>query len=142
MGRGYVLQAADKWEEASTLFARVAKLSSPETDTGLIAREEYGWCLVQVGKLQEALKELEAVRADLEEFDEYASRKARVWWRIGVCQWRLGGLFHFVTLCVTFALMDSPDRRRAREVVQEFYHIFEEVFELRFRFHFSRDILP
>lgn len=91
MGRGYVLQAANKWEDAAKLFKIVADQAPNDIETGLVAREEHGWCMVQLGRVDEALQELQEVLDELEQVEGYETRKARLWWRVGQCYWRLGG---------------------------------------------------
>lgn len=93
MGRGYVLQAARKWNEASELFLKVADQLPDDVDVGLVAKEEHAWCLVEkeVPELDIAIKELQSILDQVEALDGYEQRKARLWWRLGQCYWRLEG---------------------------------------------------
>lgn len=94
MGRGYVLQAASKWIDASKLFETVYKVDPDDVNTGFVAREEHAWCLVQLDQLDVAAEELQDVLERLEQWDGYETRKARLWWRLGQCYWRQGGKSH------------------------------------------------
>lgn len=102
MGRAYVMQAARKWSDARLLFAKVVKIRTlSDVGMGLEAKEEWAWCgameALQVEeveakeKLEEALNALTDVKDHLETEEGLESRKARVWWRLGQCYWRLGG---------------------------------------------------
>ena len=93
MGRGYVLEAAHKLEEAAKLFLKVASQLRNDVDVGLVAREQHAWCLIQKKQpdLDTAIAELQSVLDQIETLDGYDERKARVWWRLGQCYWKLGG---------------------------------------------------
>lgn len=88
-----MLQAASKWEEASKLFEVVIKEDPDNVDTGFIAKEEHAWCLLQLNQLQTAAEELQGVLDQLEQWDSYETRKARLWWRLGQCSWQMGGTY-------------------------------------------------
>lgn len=88
-----MLQAASKWEEASKLFEVVIKEDPDNVDTGFIAKEEHAWCLLQLNHLQTAAEELQGVLDQLEQWDSYETRKARLWWRLGQCYWQMGGTY-------------------------------------------------
>lgn len=92
MGRGYVLQTAQKWADAAELFLKVTEQLPDDVDLGLVAREQHAWCLAEGGELDVAVEELQSVLDRLEDLDGYEERKARVWWRLGQCYWRLGGM--------------------------------------------------
>ncbi|KAG1823905.1 uncharacterized protein BJ212DRAFT_1444810 [Suillus subaureus] len=70
MGKAYVLQYAEKWEEAEKLFAQAG--NRMHADPGVDALKE----------VFETLKDIED-RGDID--------KARRLWRIGRCYWDLGG---------------------------------------------------
>ena len=93
MGRGYVLQAAGKWQDAAGSFDVVANKEPEGIDTGLVAKEEHAWCLIRLNRLQPAADEFQQVLDALEEVDGYETRKARLWWRLGHCYWEMGGLW-------------------------------------------------
>ena len=59
MGRGYVLQAAGKWQDAAGSFDVVANKEPEGIDTGLVAKEEHAWCLIRLNRLQPAADEFE-----------------------------------------------------------------------------------
>ena len=93
MGRGYVFEAARKWNDAAELFLRVVNQLPEDLDVGLVAKEEYAWCLAEKEdcELDAALAELKTVLDQLGPLDGYEERKARLWWRLGQCFWRRGG---------------------------------------------------
>ena len=91
MSRGYVLKAAQKWDEAAQAFLSVAEQLTGDVDIGLAAQEEHAWCLAEQGEIEVATEELQAVLDSLEVLKGIGVRKAKVWWRLGVCYWRLGG---------------------------------------------------
>ncbi|KAG2355063.1 hypothetical protein BDR07DRAFT_1304231 [Suillus spraguei] len=90
MGKGYVLQLAEKWEEAGVLFAQAAKQLPDDMDKGLGAKEENAWCLsrMRADAGVDALKDVFETLKDIEDRD---IDKARCLWRIGRCYWDLGG---------------------------------------------------
>ncbi|KAG2745039.1 superkiller protein 3 [Suillus brevipes Sb2] len=91
MGKAYVFQHAEKWEEAEVLFAQAAKqLSDDDMDKGAEAKEEGAWCLsrMHADAGVDALKEVFETLKDIEDRD---IDKARCLWRIGRCYWDLGG---------------------------------------------------
>ncbi|KAG2153913.1 superkiller protein 3 [Suillus clintonianus] len=102
MGKGYVFQRAEKWEEAEMLFSQAAKQLPDDMDKGLEAKEESAWCLsrMQLDAGADALKEVFEILKDIEDRD---IDKARCLWRIGRCYWDLGGesreeaFKHFIT---------------------------------------------
>lgn len=90
IGKGYVFQYAEKWEDAEKLFSQAAKQLPEDTDKGLQAKEERAWCLsrMHVDAGADALKEVFETLKDIEDRD---LDKARCLWRIGRCYWDLGG---------------------------------------------------
>ncbi|KIJ67566.1 hypothetical protein HYDPIDRAFT_174010 [Hydnomerulius pinastri MD-312] len=72
IGRGYVLQHAEKWEEAETLFTKAVSLVPAGTEKNLRAKEEGAWCRsktqVEAGvqALKYVLNELEGDEHDLD----------------------------------------------------------------------------
>ncbi|TFK87083.1 TPR-like protein [Polyporus arcularius HHB13444] len=109
MGRGFILQHAKKWSEASSIFEKVAKLDVDGVEHGLRAKEEHAWCTAMCGELQAAADELREVIVTLDGFEGRDDDKARAWWRLGRCYWDMGDAYrdeaykHFVT-----ALKRSP----------------------------------
>ncbi|RPD63776.1 TPR-like protein [Lentinus tigrinus ALCF2SS1-6] len=90
MGRGFILQYAKKWSEASLIFAKVAELDADGVEHGLRAKEEHAWCTVMCGDLQAAADELREVIRVLDELEGRDDDKARAWWRLGRCYWDMG----------------------------------------------------
>ncbi|KAG1761965.1 superkiller protein 3 [Suillus occidentalis] len=91
MGKGYVFQHAEKWEEAEVLFAQAAnQLPDDDMDKGVEAKEEGAWCLsrMHADAGVDALKEVFETLKNIEDRD---IDKARCLWRIGRCYWDLGG---------------------------------------------------
>ena len=91
MGRGYIMQAARKWEDAARSFQQVASLLPDDLHEGLRAREEDAWCKIQA---QDAETGEKILRQVTEILDNEAGRKedsARAWWRSGKAQVILGG---------------------------------------------------
>lgn len=91
MGRGFILQHAKKWSEASSIFEKVAKLDVDGVEHGLRAKEEHAWCTAMWGELQAAADELREVIVTLDGFEGRDDDKARAWWRLGRCYWDMGG---------------------------------------------------
>lgn len=92
MGRGYILQAIKKWEEAGALFSRVDSLLPDDIDEGLRAREEHAWCQCQVeSEIEDGFVALQAVQDALDELDGRETDNARCLWRLGKCRWDMGG---------------------------------------------------
>lgn len=91
MARGFIMQAAGKFADASEVFLAVPKWETDDNKNIYSAREEYGWCLAEMGELESAAHELRGVLDKLELSDGQEIKKARVCWRLGVCLWRLGG---------------------------------------------------
>ncbi|KAG6829553.1 hypothetical protein H0H92_004222 [Tricholoma furcatifolium] len=91
MGRAFILQAASKWEEAATLFARVDELLPDDLSDGIRAREESVWCRCQVNDVNDYLPILESIVVILQGLDERGEDTARCLWRIGKCYWEMNG---------------------------------------------------
>lgn len=92
MGKGYVFQHAEKWEEAEVLFAQAAnQLPDDDMNKGVEAKEEGAWCLsrMHADAGVDALKEVFETLKNIEDRD---IDKARCLWRIGRCYWDLGGI--------------------------------------------------
>ncbi|KAI6026361.1 superkiller protein 3 [Pisolithus microcarpus] len=88
---GYILQSAEKWEEAEGVFSKVATRLPPDTMKCVRAREECAWCLSRI-RIAEGVKALRDVLRDLEG-GEFQIDRARCLWRIGRACWDLGGSF-------------------------------------------------
>jgi len=97
MGRGFILQATSKWEEAASVFEEVSTLLPNDVDVGLRAREEHAWCRRQLGLFEECLAELQLVLGNLNDSggEELNHDRARCLWRIGKCCLEIGGMFPF-----------------------------------------------
>nr|ASF90201.1 hypothetical protein SPAR04661 [Bartheletia paradoxa] len=105
LGKGYVLQAAERWEDAENVFARVVELEGESSD-GIEARGEKAWCIVKKGELESGRQMLESVIEVLDEGDMGAVDRARAWWRLASCFWEMGGEYrtntqYFFTSIVT-----------------------------------------
>lgn len=92
LSKGYVLQAAGKWEEAQTNFSRVVHLQPGDELISLEAREELSWCAVARNRLEDGAKGLTEVIEALGQHERNESSKARATWRLGRCLWASGGL--------------------------------------------------
>lgn len=91
MGRGYTLQAAQKWSDAAELFKQVTKLVGSEGNDGLRAKEEYAWCLCRSGDITLGLSTLDEVLQALDAVEPNTTASARCLQRIGLCHWEKGG---------------------------------------------------
>ncbi|TFY67241.1 hypothetical protein EVJ58_g1753 [Rhodofomes roseus] len=102
MGRGYILEYADKWQEAEQLFSKVAQLL-PEDHHGSRAKEESAWCKANTGNLEEAAEILREVASTSDSLEDHETDKARCWYRLGRCYWDMGvdhreeAYRHFIT---------------------------------------------
>jgi superkiller protein 3 len=90
MGRGYILQRANKYADARTLFTRVAELLPDDTVVGIRAKEEEAWCRVLLNKAAEAEDSLTELAVALDHLEERNEDQARCWYRLGRCLWELG----------------------------------------------------
>lgn len=93
MGRAFISQRAEKWEEAAALFHKVESLIPNDMDDGLRAREETAWCQCQTGETETGLTSLRAVLVTLTDIEGREADSARCLWRLGKINWDLGGLF-------------------------------------------------
>lgn len=91
MGRGYILQCVDKWDEAATLFAKVGQLIPEDLDSGLRAKEEQAWCQSQAHDIENSIAGLKNVLEVLDHLDDRDLDRARCLWRLGKCYWEMGG---------------------------------------------------
>lgn len=92
MGRGFILQHAKRWDDARSLFTTVNGLLPDDVHEGLRAREEAAWCQAQAQDAHGGSEELRGVLAVLDPQEGRELDKARCWWRLGKCQWELGGI--------------------------------------------------
>ncbi|KAG1851683.1 superkiller protein 3 [Suillus subluteus] len=90
MGKGYIYQYTEKWEEAEVLFAQAAKQLPDDMDKGVEAKEESAWCLSRI-HADAGVDALKAVFETLNDIEDRDIDKARCLWRIGRCYWDLGG---------------------------------------------------
>lgn len=91
MSRGYIMQAAGKWAEASSTFQRVAELLPDDLYDGLRAREEDAWSMTQAHDPETGDKILQEVIKILDE-EGRNNDSARAWWRSGKARWAMGGI--------------------------------------------------
>lgn len=96
MARGYILQQSQRWEDAQLLFTKVVRLIPDDLDDGLRAREESAWCQAGAHDSDGGAQGLRAVLATLDTVEGREADKARCWWRLGKCQWSIGGMQSFV----------------------------------------------
>ncbi|KAI0027005.1 TPR-like protein [Vararia minispora EC-137] len=90
MGRGYIMQRAENWEEATKMFEDVLRLL-PEDDLEAIrAKEERAWCLSHLSSLTIGIDELETVIDVLNSLQGKDEDLARCWWRLGQSHWEMG----------------------------------------------------
>jgi superkiller protein 3 len=87
MARGYILQAACQWTEASEFFSHVIKLIPDDLQEGLRAREELAWCQIQSHDYENGMDGLKRVL----ELQDRSSDQARCLWRLGKTHWEMGG---------------------------------------------------
>ena len=97
MGRGFIMQSANKWSDARDLFECVAVLIPDDEEDGLRAKEEAAWCQAELGDLLSARSALQRFTGILDALDNRDLDKARCWWRLGKCCWKLIGY-----LCVSY----------------------------------------
>ncbi|KAK0197963.1 superkiller protein 3 [Armillaria mellea] len=72
MGRAYVLEQANKWEDAADLFSRVHELLPDDLDNGLRAKEEHAWCRSRTGAFDFAVAALKEVLDTMDTFNDHA----------------------------------------------------------------------
>ncbi|KAF7321489.1 Antiviral protein [Mycena kentingensis (nom. inval.)] len=90
MGRAYVLQHEDRWNEAADLFGRVGRLLPDDMNVGIRAKEEEAWCRIRVGELESGIGGLEEVLALLKQVEDAEADCARCLCRIGKGYWEMG----------------------------------------------------
>jgi superkiller protein 3 len=128
MGRGYIFAGEQRWNEARLEFEKVITLENKRQDSTAVpkegqpvgslwsasrleATEQQGWCMTKEGMLEDGIEVLQSVA---EVFDTDVARKtdsARVWWRIGVAQWEMGGKSRSLRCRVQVAYIPLPRRR-------------------------------
>jgi superkiller protein 3 len=91
MNRGFILQYAKKWEDACSAFLTVTQLLPNDVFDGLRAQEEAAWCYAQSRDPDGGSSRLQNVLGVLDHQEGRDLDKARCWWRLGKCQWDLGG---------------------------------------------------
>lgn len=91
LGRAFILETSEKWEEAGIHFSRVASLLSEDEFDRLRSIEEAAWCQFQGGQHEEGLSSLRQALALLNDVPGRESDRARCLWRIGQCQWGTDG---------------------------------------------------
>ena len=91
MGRAYVMEAAQKWDEAVECLKQVVSILPDDHDDGVRAREELAWCQSQQGDLADAVEALSEVKVTLDGLEGRELDQARCLWRIGKCYWDMGG---------------------------------------------------
>ncbi|KAG6334505.1 hypothetical protein ID866_4588 [Astraeus odoratus] len=91
IARGYVMQFAEKWDEATMIFCKAAELIPVDTPKRARAREEGAWCLSRTS-LEDGLCTLKEILSDLDG-EWFEPDKARCLWRIGKCFWDMGDGF-------------------------------------------------
>ncbi|CAH7684460.1 hypothetical protein PPACK8108_LOCUS18613 [Phakopsora pachyrhizi] len=101
VAKANVLQHAKQWEPAADLFARSLQVDSTEeflnVTERLDVRSRRAWCLIELGKFQEALEIFEEViklleelhQSDLVQDDLIAHSLAENWHRLGICKWSM-----------------------------------------------------
>jgi len=112
-----VFAGEQRWHEARLEFEKAIALEKESQDPTatpkegqpagsvwspfrLEATEQQGWCMAKETMRAEGI---EVLRGVAEVFDTDVARKtdsARVWWRIGVTEWEMGGKFKSLRWCV------------------------------------------
>lgn len=91
VAHGYLLQHAEKWEEAEVIFSKSAGLIPRDTPKCVRVMEESGWCLSRI-KPESGVHVLKEVLKDLAS-EERKLDRARCLWRIGKTCWDMGDPF-------------------------------------------------
>ncbi|KAK0232722.1 TPR-like protein [Armillaria fumosa] len=91
MGRAYILEQGNKWEEAADLFSRVHQLLPNDVDNGLRAKEEHAWCRSRLGDFDFAVTALKEVLETMDTLNDHVEESARCLWRLGSCHWDMSG---------------------------------------------------
>lgn len=94
MAKGYILEASEKWVEASEHFTKVYEALGDEDKEGLRAEEERAWCISKTGHTTPGLDALRIVLRKLDGSDHHDHDRARCYWRLGKCLWDLGSKSH------------------------------------------------
>ncbi|THH28528.1 hypothetical protein EUX98_g5655 [Antrodiella citrinella] len=142
MGRAYILQHANKWGEAKSVFDHVVTLLPGDMEEGIRAQEESAWCTVQSRDPDIAAALLQSIVGTLDSLDGREVDQARCWWRLGQCHWDMGdrevAYRHFITslkrsfsfasaytsLGIYYAEVASPpDPKRASKCFQKAFEL-------------------
>lgn len=131
LAKAYIEQSASRWESARSIFERIRTLvASLDADdyknrlerllslSALPDQEawiEVAWCDVNIGNLEQAKQEMEAIleRIDPISYEGATSElRAKLWWRLGRCLWLMNGEYrndpaHAFTAFIT-ALKRNP----------------------------------
>ncbi|KAK0207900.1 superkiller protein 3 [Desarmillaria ectypa] len=91
MGRAYILEQANKWEDAGDLFSRVHEMLPDDVDNGLRAKEEHAWCRSRLGDFDFAVAALKEVLETMDTLNDHVEESARCLWRLGSCHWDMNG---------------------------------------------------
>lgn len=145
LDRGYILQSAKKWSEASDAFARVAELLPEDLDDGLRAKEELTWSKAQIADPDSGAKGLKAVLEILDTLEGREYDQARCWWRLGQCHWTMEGMHllsrHVTSSCPLYAHVVPHRSWKPRRSIQVLHHILEALVYLCPRLHFAWHLL-
>lgn len=87
MARGYVHEAAKRWELAIADFERVTSLAEQHDSNWLEAAEESAWCQIQNGEKDAGIESIRYVLDILDNLEENEEGKGRIWWRLGKAIW-------------------------------------------------------
>lgn len=131
LAKAYIEQSASRWDSARAVFekvrgivaslhvgdykTRIERLLSLSPNPDQEAWIEIAWCDVNIGNLEQAKKEMEAIleRVDPISYDgATAQLRAKLWWRLGRCLWLMDGEYrtdpaHAFTAFIT-ALKRNP----------------------------------
>ncbi|KAK2467787.1 hypothetical protein APHAL10511_000082 [Amanita phalloides] len=109
LGKAFILQASQKWEEARSHFLRVANLLPEDEPDRLRSIEEAAWCQIHFGQQEEGLTSLQHVLASLNALHGRGVDRARCLWRIGQCQWKMdSGTREECYRCLIESLKQDP----------------------------------
>lgn len=131
LAKAYIEQSSFRWQSARSVFEtvrnvvasqdtggyrnRVQRILSLSTDPDQEAWIEIAWCDVNLGNLEQAKQEMEAIleRVDPISYEgATAELRAKLWWRLGRCLWLMDGEYrtdpaHAFTAFIT-ALKRNP----------------------------------
>lgn len=85
VGLGRVHLSAERWSEAVDAFDRALKQQADNSEV----KSDRAWALIGLERFDEAKPELEQVLSASQDWS--AEARAQVWWRLGQCQWFMGG---------------------------------------------------